>query len=825
MKQLIALLPAFLFLLFNSFSAQAQGRVSGTLQDAASGQPVGFATAVLLSAQDSAIVASALVGAEGTFVLAPAPVGRYHVKVSFIGYQTRVVPNISVTAAKPEVNIGVLKLAAASTNLQAVEVMGQREAVEYGLDRRVYNVGQDLSTVGGTAVDVMQNVPSVTVDQEGTVSMRGTSNITILINGKPSALSGLGLDQIPASTIERVEVITNPSSKYDPSGTGGVLNIILKKEQQKGLNGMASVTAGPNNRYNTSLNLNYRVGKFNLFANHDFRQDVRRGEGHQFRTNYFQTEEGRDTTTFQEQNSTNEMQRGNHNVRFGADYDLTEDQSITAALLYRYGYRENEGTLHYRFLEEDLGLNSSSLRNSTGEETSKLWEYTLGYRKTFAQPGRELTADAVFNVEQEDGFDAFNQQYFDAAGAVLPTRASLQQNDVLEKEREFSLQADYVHPFREKGKWEAGYRSTFERNDADVQAQNFNRATSQFENSVGRTNHFVYDEWVHAVYGNYGDAFKKFSYQVGARLEQTNLVINQITQKNRNKRNYLNLFPSVFVTYDFSEEQKVQTSYSRRIDRPGTRQLNPFLDISDSLNLRQGNPNLNPEFIDSYEINYLHFWKQTTLTASVFYRKMTDLVQQVRQLQPDNQTTFTTYQNFSTGESYGLELTGTTTLTNWWRLNANASGFQYKINGSEEQGIASNSRFSWTSRVNSNFTLPFKTEVQLSANYRSPTATAQGERSSFFMTSLSLRKEVLKGKGNIILRVQDVLNTMEFNSTSASGDRFLGGFEETSTYKPQSRLVYVGFSYRFGNNGNQKKDREERQEENPDQQMGEGIQN
>ncbi|KAA3436679.1 TonB-dependent receptor domain-containing protein [Rufibacter hautae] len=811
MKHLLRL-SIICILLFGYTAAQGQGKITGKLQDATTKQPVGYATAALLSGRDSAIVSSALVDGDGTFTVAPVAAGRYHLKVSFVGYATRVVPNIEVSAAAPSVDLGVIAMRSASTQLKAVEVVGQRAQVEYGLDRRVYNVGQDLSTVGGTAVDVMQNVPSVTVDQEGTVSMRGTSNITILIDGKPSALSGLGLDQIPASTIDRVEVITNPSSKYDPSGTGGVLNIILKKEKQRGLNGVASVNAGMGNRYNTSLNLNYRFGKLNLFTNYDFRQDYRKGTGSVFRTNYRREESKPDSTSYLEQESENENRRGNHNVRFGADYQLTDKQSITGSVLYRYGYRENDGNTFYRFLEENRSLNSTSNRATTGDETSRLFEYTLGYRMTFDKPGRELTADAVFNQEEERGQDDFRQLFYNAEGRETPARNDLQKNQGLEKEREFSLQVDYVHPFSEKGKWEAGYRSTFERSDEDVQATEFNRISRRYENSIGRTNHFVYDEWVHAVYGNYGDAIGKFSYQLGSRLEQTNIVTDQITQGKRNNIEYLNLFPSLFLTYEFSQEQKVQTSYSRRIDRPWTGQLNPFRDVSDALNVREGNPNLRPEFTDSYEVNYLHFWKETTATVGVFYRRMTDVVQSIRnQFTTENgeNATLSTFQNIASGESYGLELTGTANLFKWWSLNANVSGFNYKIDATE-QGLASNSRLSWTSRLNSNFTLPYKTEVQLSMNYRSPTVTVQGERSSFFTTSLSARKEVFGGKGNIILRVQDVFNTMRFNSYTFSE----GQFEETSRYKPQSQIVFVGFSYRFGN-VSQKKERGENEGELP----------
>ncbi|WP_125077732.1 TonB-dependent receptor domain-containing protein [Rufibacter latericius] len=807
MKYLLLLLS---IITFPVGTVLAQGKISGKLQDLTTKQPVGYATAALLSGRDSSIVNSALVEGDGSFVLTPVAEGRYHLKISFVGYATRVMPNIQVTSANPNVDLGVIGLRSASTQLKAVEVVGQREQVEYALDRRVYNVGQDLSTVGGTAVDVMQNVPSVTVDQDGTVSMRGTSNITILIDGKPSALSGLGLDQIPASTIERVEVITNPSSKFDPSGTGGVLNIILKKEKQRGLNGVVSANAGMGNRYNTSVNLNYRLGKLNLFTNYDFRQDYRKGTGNVFRTNRPEGE----AVTFQRQNSRNSNLNRNHNIRFGADYQLTEFQSLTGSVLYRNGMRENEGQTFYEFLNREGTLDSTSTRQSLGSETRDLWEYSLSYRKTFTQPGRELTADAVFNQEREPGQDAFSQRFLYPDGTPsLYQPTLLQRNQALEREREFSLQADYVQPIGEKGKWEAGYRSTFERSDVDVQASDLNPETGRYENNVGRTNHFVYDEWVHAVYGNYGNAIQKFSYQLGARLEQTNIITNQITQARRNTRDYLNLFPSLFLTYEFSEEQKVQTSYSRRIDRPGSRQLNPFLDISDLYNQRQGNPNLNPEFINSYEVNYLHFWKHATATAGVFYRQMNDVVQSVRQLLPagegnDRQITYTTFQNIGQGSSYGIELTGSATLTPWWRLNVNASGFRYTIDGSE-QGLQSNSRLSWTSRLNSSFTLPHKTEVQLAVNYRSPTATVQGERSSFFMTSLSARKEILKGKGNVILRVQDLFNTMRFNSTSFGNE-----FEEVARYKPQSQIVYVGFSYRFGNTA-QKKEREERDAETP----------
>ncbi|MFC6998679.1 TonB-dependent receptor domain-containing protein [Rufibacter roseus] len=828
MKLFFPTLYFSIFLFFcNSFAFaqnRVQGKVSGRLLDATTKAPLGYATAVLLTGPDSTIVASAMVDGDGSFVLQPVGEGRYTLRLSLVGFASKLMPNVRVSAAVPNVNLGSVTMGAASTQLKAVEIVGERAQIEYGLDRRVYNVGQDLSSVGGTAVDVMQNVPSVTVDQEGGVSMRGTSNITILIDGKPSALTSMGLEQIPASTIERIEVITNPSSKYDPSGTGGVLNIILKKEKQQGLNGVVSANAGMGGRYNASANLNYRIGRLNLFGNYDFRHDFRQGEGSSFRTIF--RESG---NIYQEQQSVSKRTFGNQNFRFGADYQLSETQSLTGSVLYRLGYREGEGNTFYRFLNTDRSLDSTSTRTSTGFEDRNLWEYALNYRKTFARQGQELTADVVYNEEREPGEDVFEQYFFNSEGGPSTTMLPLlQRNNALEQEREFSIQADYVHPFSEKGKWEAGYRTTFEREDADISATDFNHATGVFENNIGRTNHFIYDEWVHAVYGNYGNAFKSFSYQIGARVEQTEIIADQRTQKLRNRNSYLNVFPSLFLTHEFSEEQKLQFSYSRRIDRPGSRQLNPFRDISDVYNIRQGNPNLSPEFIDSYELNYLRFWDHTTATASVFYRQMSDVVQSIQQLlegEGEEQVTFTTYQNLARGESYGLELTTGATLTPWWKINANASAFKYTIYGGEA-GLGNNSRFSWTSRLNSNFNLPYKTDVQLSMNYRSPVVTVQGERSAFYMASLSARKEVLKGKGNIILRVQDLFNTMRWDSYTFGGSPENRTFEQTSRYKPQSRIVFVGFSYRFGNNN--KAERREQNREGgsdagiPDREVGGG---
>ncbi|NDK56808.1 outer membrane beta-barrel family protein [Pontibacter fetidus] len=805
-----------------ALSAQTtpSGKISGTLQDAVSKTPVGFANVVLLSARDSSLVTGATSDIEGKFILERVPEGRFMLRASMVGYPAKFVPNINITAASPTVSLGTIVISPTSTQLGEVQVTAERELVQYDLDKKVVNVSKDIAAQSGSVAEVMQNLPSVTVDIDGNVSMRGSQNVTILIDGKRSALSNLTLDQIPANLIESIELITNPSSKYNPEGTSGIINLVMKKEKKPGFHGSASVTAGTYDNYNTSLNLNYRYFKWSLNGGYDYRQRTRPGTSNSFTTNYYLDTLDRtiDSTSYRLQHAKRNSTDVSHNFRFGADYYLNPKITLSGSALYRFGQDEGRNTINYSFLDENRIQRSASIRNTTDQEDEKAMGLTLGYRQTFDRKGQELTADVVFNTNVDDEISRFRES--DLASADLP---EVQETLVDDGNYEFVANADYVHPISESSNLEAGFRSTFERLDEDSRFFNLDNTTGQLVYDRELSNHFVYDEQVHALYANYNNKYKTISYQLGLRAEQTYTTSDQRTQNLISDNNYFSLFPTLFITNDFDDNNKVQFSYSRRINRPRSRFLNPFVDRSDIYNIQYGNPKLKPEFVNSLELGYLRYFGNASLNSTAFYRHTTDEIErfrtpttititqmdeegnEVEREVPANEITFL---NLASNTSYGVELGVNYPVTNWWKLNGSISGFRTELNTTQNDTELSSSQISWNSKLNSTMTVWKDMDIQLSAFYRAPTADIQGRMEQMFSTDLGVKKDVWKKNGTISLRVSDLFNTRQFNFLSFGPE-----FRTESENRRQSRIIYLGFTYRLNSEDNQRNRRQNQDEQ------------
>ncbi len=816
MKESSYRLFAILLLLISPTVLQAQvqpsgaGKVSGTLQDGATKTPVGFANVVLLSAQDSSLVTGATSDQQGKFILERVPIGRFILRASMVGYPTKFIPNITVTATTPEVAVGTIALSATSTKLSEVQVTAERELVQYDLDKKVVNVSKDIAAQSGSVAEVMQNLPSVTVDIDGNVSMRGSSNVTILIDGKRSALSNLTLDQIPANLIESIELITNPSSKYNPEGTSGIINLVMKKEKKPGFHGSASVTAGTYDNYNTSLNLNYRYFKWSVNGGYDFRQRSRPGTSNSFTTNYYLNEAGLpDSTSYRLQNGDRYSTDVSHNFRLGTDYFLTPRKTLSASVLYRFGQDKGRNNILYRFLDENRVQQSQRTRNTNDLEDEQAMDLTLGYRQTYERKGQELTADIVFNTNVDDEISRFVES--DLASAEL---ADVQETLVDDKNMELVSNVDFIYPISENSNLETGFRSSFERLDEDSRFFNMNPATGNLDFNSDQSNHFVFDQQVYSVYGNYNNKFNSISYQVGLRAEQTLTKSDQRTQDLTSDNSYFSLFPTLFITNDFNDNNKLQFSYSRRINRPRSRFLNPFVDQSDRFNLSYGNPNLKPEFINSLELGYLKYWGDLSLNSTVFYRRTTDEIERFRTPTTvilDGDTipgTETTFLNLASNSSYGVELGLNYTLAKWWRLNASISGFRTELNTTQGDNELSNSRISWNSKLNSTMTVWKDLDIQLSAFYRAPMADIQGRMEQMFSADLGMKKDVLKKNGTISLRVSDIFNTRQFNFLSYAPE-----FRTESENRRQSRIIYLGFTWRINSEA---EPRNRRQQDNQD---------
>ncbi len=773
---------------------QTGGHVRGQVVEAASNAPTEFATVALYALPDSALVTGGVTDGEGRFRVALSRPGNYYLQVSLLGYRLQR-QSFRFEGGRSELELGRLRLEADDQLLEDVVISGEREPIEFQLGKRVVNVDQNLVSAGGSAVDALQNIPSVQVDENGGVSLRGSENVTIFINGKQSGLTRRGaeaLEQLPASAIERIEIITNPSSRYDAAGTAGIINIILKKDQRQGLYGNAQATVGTNNKYNTSVNLNYGLGKLSFNGGYDFRYDDRFGDFRSDRRTFFP-----DSVVTLNQRNDNKRIRENHVFRLGADYRLGRRQSFSVGALLRTDDGTRPTDIFYDQLTVPTDGSPAFGRRFRRTADNAQDEYTVdlnvGYVLTFAQPGRELAISALHNRNVEDEQETFFERDIradqtDIAGTGFRQRSRTDANG-----RQTIAQADYVHPLGEKRRFELGSKYLHDQNDNDFRFESFDETTQSWVNNPNLSNRFVFDQHVYAGYASFGDERGTISYQAGLRAEQTFVTADQRTTSERFDNQFFNLFPSLTLARKFDPQRSLQLSYGRRIERPRSRQLNPFLNLTDPRNTRQGNPTLLPELIHSFELGYLQTWKNLTLSPTIFVRYNDNLIQYVRQLQPDG-TTNTTFLNVGQATAYGLEVIGSGSLYKWWKADGSLTYFRREIAGTlPDVGGIRNANFNWTAKLNSNFTVTRKLSLQWTLNYTSPGVTLQGTRRYFLFTDLAGRYEVLDRRGFVTFRLSDILNTLEFGF-EAEGP----GFETQNRFKRETRVAFLGFTYRFG---------------------------
>lgn len=783
------------------------GKVSGRLFFAQGGKnlPVEFASVGLFRSLDSSSASGGLTDDKGFFQLANLTPGSYYVLIQSLGYATKRIPRIVISADNTTIDLGNVLMNETAKQLQEVVVQGQRQAYEYSLDRKIVNVDQLAIAQGGSAIDVLQNVPSVAIDVDGTLNLRGSSNVIVLVDGKPSGLAGLDrqavLDQIPASNIERIEVITNPSSRFDADGAAGIINIVLKKERASGINGNVQLNAGTGDKYNASINLNARYKKLNLFGSYNYRADRRFNYRISDRQNLFG-----DSTSYLSQRNDAIRRRVNNNLRLGFDYGLSTHDNITASVLYRSGYGYDTETEVFNTQNANRLSLGQTTRLTDEREPERGLDYALGYRRTFDKKGRELSFDATLSTNNSVENQKFSNTTTLPASLLTPNFLIGQQRASNDRDNRVGvLQLDFVDPLKDKKKLEAGLKYTYRQLGANYVFEN--QVDNQWQLNTNISNNFIYNEHTSAAYVNYGNELKKISYQLGLRTEYTNINTDQRTTSQSYQRDYIYLFPSAFLNYNLSDAQKMQVNYSRRINRPSVRALNPFIDLSDPLNIRFGNPFLNPELINSYELSHLWYGKSTSLTSSLFFRQTNNEVTNYRTLRPDGITEQTSL-NLNRSQNYGLEFVVNQDVLKWWKINGNFSFFQRTIQASSDvPGILTRTNRSWTARFTSNMRPKRGTDIQLALNYRSPFIVAQGTINGFFNVDLGLKQEILKGRGTINLRVSDIFNTLQFQS-----DSFGPNFVSTSRNKRESRIAFIGFSYRLSKQVTKERNADEERE-------------
>ena len=797
MKKTYTLLLAFIFMFMASNKTEAQrpkGMVIGKVSDAATGTPLDYATVSLFSKKDSSLVTGGITDESGKFAI-ETPFGKYYGKIEFIGFGNKIIDDIQVNPQNQRVMLGEIKLGADSEVLDEIEVRAEKSEIQMALDKRVFNVGKDLANNGGSAADILDNVPSVTVDIEGGVSLRGSENVQILIDGKPSGMVGIGdaggLRQLPSNLIDKVEVITNPSAKYEAEGTTGIINIVLRKQKKAGINGSFDFTLGYPTNYGVAVNLNYRKNKFNFFTN--FGVNFRKGPGE---GRYYQELYDGDTTFITEQIS--ERNRGglSNSIRLGADYNFNDKNILTTSFMYRVSDEQNENTLEYRdFINSLDNPTDLVIRTDEEREDENKLEYVISFKRLFTGKGHELNADVRYQDNNETESSDLIEKYLNPDGTPNGENDLLQRSANVESESRLVAKLDYTYPFSKEGKFEAGYQGSFReiKNDFMVEENN----DIQWLTLPDFTNNFIYDEDIHGIYATYGNKIKRFSYLAGMRLEHTDIKTLLEQTNESNPRNYTNFFPSVFFTYDLINDNAIQLSYSRRIQRPRFWYLNPFFTFSDRRNFFGGNPNLDPEFTDSYEIGHIKYWEKGSLTSSLYYRHTTGVIERILFVNEDG-TTRRRPENLSTSNSVGFEFTFSYNPAKWLRINGDANFYRNKTEGELDGRVYSSEGNTMRSRITARGTIKKETNIQARLNYRAPRITTQGRTRSMTFLELGASRDVLKKKGTLTLSINDVFNNRRRRSTYE--DDF---FFREDDFQWRARSFRLTFNYRL----NQKKQR------------------
>ncbi|MCH8904604.1 MAG: TonB-dependent receptor [Bacteroidetes bacterium] len=774
---------------YNSRPAIAQ--ISGTIVDSVSSTPLEYATIALILVKNDSLITGAITDNAGKFLIENIRPARYTLRVDYLGYKTKISANIMVGRNNISADAGTISLVPNPASMAEVEVEVETDFIINQIDRKVYNIAKNLTTEGSTAIEVLENIPSIDVDIDGNLSLRGSGNVTVLIDGKPSGLTGASrtaiLDQIPASTIESIEIITNPSAKYDPDGMSGIINIILKKNKKLGLNGGVTLSVGNNNKYSGSANLSYRNKKINLFSSYSYRYDERYRNGTNFRESSFS-----DSTFYLDQYSNSDRISSSQMLKLGMDIYLNDKNTLSISGFYSLRDRDRLETIQYYEKDENENVTDIFYRENDKTSARSTMDYRLGYEKKFRQPKRKFTANVNFSNSSSDDIGNYSEQTYLLSDTPDGTDPDLQHNNTNTSNYIATIDADYVHPFSKKAKMELGYKSIFRSIDSDINFKNYDYTTGKYVSDTALNNNFIYNEQVHAIYGIYARQVNKFSFQLGARVEQALTVSELVTTSDTFNHNYFSVFPSLHLSQKFKKDQEVMLSYSRRINRPSRRTLNPFYDQSDPLNLRYGNPNLDPEYINSFELSYAKYFDKSSFTSSVYYKNVNNVIQRIKTIDSVGVTT-TTYLNLNSSTSYGAEGIAVVQLKKWWKMNMSFNFYRSILDGSNLEAELNNNAYSWSTKMMTNLKLWKDVDLQISGRYRAPIVITQGTISEIYTVDVGLKQKILKKKGSINLAVRDIFNTRKFGF-EMSGE----GFSQVSVRQFESRVATLSFSYRFG---------------------------
>jgi hypothetical protein len=770
----------------NKSDMPKDGVIKGVVMDNIYSTPVQFANVALFSIRDSSVVTGAVCDENGGFEIKELGYGRYYMSVSFMGYEKRMVENIKINPEQKLFDAGTIILNHVAQNIEEVEVIGEKSYVEYKIDRKVINISKNINASGGTLADALQNAPSIQVDVEGNVSLRGSTNFKVLIDGKPTVLDANEiLQQIPVSSVENIEIITNPSAKYDPDGTTGIINIVMKKENKTGLSGIINATIGTGNKYSADFLLNYRGKKANYYIGGGWGDYAHSGENYTLRKTFSTSD-----TNFVETEGDQSHERHNYSVNGGIDLYLNDHNTLSFSGRYGYFGFSRPSVSYVHDWNESGTKNIYLINEGNGEMGGDFYSVNTDYTHNFKKDGHELSAAFYFS-----GRNGGNETFLDETITdmnYLPTGTKESYRTFQSRGmNDYRFKVDYVLPITETYKIEAGYQSKLDREDGDYQYEDLINDTWVLNDTI--SNELIFNEDVHSLYTTFSGSLIGINYMLGIRGEYTNRTVDQITSDEYFKIDTINFFPSIHLTKTLPKEQELQLSYTRRIERPRHWSLNPYPMYSDAYSVRKGNPELLPEYIDSYEFSYQKRIKMSSINVVAYFRQKNNTITQVQKPMDDGRFLYT-FENIDKEYSYGTEISSNMQLAKMLMMYLNANVYRYNIESTVEGLTSGDKSFNYDLRANLTMMFSKTSRLQVNGFYNAPSVTVQGRRDGFFMAGLAFRQDFFKRKLSATLNVRDVLMTGERSSMSEGLN-----FYTRDVMTPESPVFTLSLSYKINN--------------------------
>ena len=789
------LITAILFLFAQSLLSQGyqkgnfqgtmpmDGKITGTIIDSITGQPVEYAIVAIHKMKDSSLVTGSSTKTNGSFIVEGLPYGRFYAEITFVGYKKHVVRGILITPNQNSMNIGSVKIEPSSTDINAVVVTGNKPAIEYKLDKKVVDVTQNVVATGGTVVDALQNIPSIQTDVEGNVTLRGSSNFTVLIDGKPSPLTGSeALQQIPASTVQNVEIITNPSAKYDAEGSAGIINVVMKKQNVKGMNGIFNVTAGTGDKYGANMNLNYKFSKFNFTLGVDY-TDMKYAITSYTNNSY--VNHLKDSLVSRTNNGTGNFHRKGKGIKLGVDYNINDNSTIS--LMGNVGSRDmyRPGTNYFN----DVYPYSSSyyITNSINEAIRNYYNLNLDYQLKLGNNGQQLSASAYLNagpdnVPSSNITDTTNSNWVSTQNIKTQPQIQIAQNS---NETEFRGKVDYTLPIGEKGKLETGYQGRYYQNNGSYSTTGNINVLEQLLNAKDQ---------IQAAYISFSNS-SFIDYQLGFRTEYEIRDIKYGNNDNKMEKPFYE--PTIHLSKELPWDLQLQASFTRRIDRPREWNLNPVPRYTSLTSIMVGNPNLQPDVASSYELNLMKKINDASFVSAESFYRQTDNLMYPMPSHTYSGLDSTTYQNINHDRSIGAEFMINLAPAKWFNFNASLTIYNYQIFGMPviPNVPQVNNINTGNIKVNPTFRMPWGMGIQIMYTYNAPTINATGgHQSSNYSSGIGVKQELLKRKASLTMQVQNLIGFTRVTSTSYSNSQ-----TTMNWFQRESKVFLFTFSYRINN--------------------------